>query len=495
MSLSSRPARQPNPYTLQRRLLVILLGSLTLVCILLGLLYNAGMRQTLMSQLNEQLNQAANRAATYSTPQHASHDLFAPGQASGTLNARFVDGNLTAGAWLDERTGDIITITEDDVKPLLSLEVNSRPVARTLSLGNYLLLARPDQGSGGVLITGLPTEPTENALREMAWLTLMIGVLTVISTGLAGTWAIGRSFAPLKRVAAVASSVARTDLETGQVELKQRVAPHDAIPGTEVGNVGRALNALIDNVDSALKVRDRSQAQMRQFVADASHELRTPLSAIRGYTELLSATEHFSDDGRRSVNRVLEQSSRMSTLVEQLLLLARLEESTSYKMQPANLVALAKEITEDFELTSTDHQWSFAAQSPHVPVNCDSPALRRVITNLLGNARKHTSVGNSVAVNVAIDRAARDAVLTVADTGEGIVPEFLPHVFDRFTRADSARSGSDGTTGLGLPIARSIVEAHQGSITVSSEPGHTVFEVRLPLANGVDQRQESDDRD
>lgn len=492
MSLSSRTARRSNPYTLQRQLLVILLGTLTLVCVLLGLLYNAGMRQTLMSQLNEQLNQAANRAATYSTPQHASQDLFAPGQASGTLNARFVDGKLTAGAWLDERTGDITTITGDDVNPLLSLEVNSKPAARSLSLGNYLLIARPDQGSGGVLITGLPTEPTENALREMAWLTLIIGVLTVISSGLAGTWAIGKSFAPLKRVAAVASSVARTDLETDQVELNQRVAAHDAIPGTEVGNVGRALNALIDNVDSALKVRDRSQAQMRQFVADASHELRTPLSAIRGYTELLAATEHFSDDGHRSVNRVLEQSSRMSTLVEQLLLLARLEESNSYKMKPANLVDLAQEITEDFEVTSTEHRWSFTAIDPTVRINGDSSSLRRVITNLLGNARKHTSVGNSVSVSVEADLATKQAVLKVEDSGEGIAPEFLPHVFERFTRADAARSGSDGTTGLGLPIAKSIVEAHHGSITVSSKPGETIFEVRLPLANESDQQQQSD---
>lgn len=493
MSLSPRASGPANQYSLQRRLLVILLGSLTLVCILLGLLYNAGMRQTLMSQLNEQLNQAANRAATYSTPQNASHELFAPGQASGTLNARFVDGKLTAGAWLDERTGEITTITEADVQPLLSLDMNVRPTTRTLSVGSYLLVARPDQGSGGILITGLPTEPTENALREMAWLTLMIGVLTVISTGLAGTWAIGRSFAPLKRVAAVASSVARTDLETDQVELNQRVAPHDAIPGTEVGNVGRALNALIDNVDSALKVRDRSQAQMRQFVADASHELRTPLSAIRGYTELLAATEHFSDDGRRSVNRVLEQSSRMSTLVEQLLLLARLEESNSYRMKPANLVSLAQEITEDFELTSTEHSWSFNAPEPEVKINGDSPSLRRVITNLLGNARKHTSVGNSVSVSVSSDAANRQAVLQVRDSGEGIAPEFLPHVFERFTRADAARSGSDGTTGLGLPIAKSIVEAHQGTITVSSEPGNTIFEVRLPLANDSDQRQQPHD--
>lgn len=482
MSLFS-PATKHTPYNLQRRLLVILLGALTMVCVLIGLLYNAGMRQTLMAQLNEQLSQAANRAAAYSTPKNSPDDLFAPGQASGTLNVRFVDGKLTFGAWLDERTGERITITDADIDPLLSLEVNSRPVIRKLSIGDYVLVARPDQGSGGILITGLPTEPTEYALREMAWLTLVISVLTVISTGLAGTWAIGRSFNPLKRVAAVASSVAHTDLESGKVELTQRVSPHDAIPGTEVGNVGQALNALIDNVDSALKVRERSQGQMRQFVADASHELRTPLSAIRGYTELLAATEHFSDDGRRAVDRVLEQSSRMSALVEQLLLLARLEEETSYKLSRANLVDLAREITDDFTVTAPDHRWTFIATQDEVAINCDSSALRRVITNLLGNARKHTSVGNSVTVSVLADADVGQAVLRVQDTGEGIDPEFLPHVFERFTRANAARAGSDGTTGLGLPIAKSIVQAHRGTITVTSQPGDTVFEVRLPLAD------------
>ncbi|WP_279402595.1 ATP-binding protein [Arthrobacter sp. JCM 19049] len=116
-------------------------------------------------------------------------------------------------------------------------------------------------------------------------------------------------------------------------------------------------------------------------------------------------------------------------------------------------------------------------------INCDSSALRRVITNLLGNARKHTSVGNSVTVSVLADADVGQAVLRVQDTGEGIDPEFLPHVFERFTRANAARAGSDGTTGLGLPIAKSIVQAHRGTITVTSQPGDTVFEVRLPLAD------------
>ena len=262
---------------------------------------------------------------------------------------------------------------------------------------------------------------------------------------------------------------------------KSRVAPEDSVPGTESGDVGNALNALLDNVATAFAAREASEAQMRQFVADASHELRTPLSAIRGYTELISATEHFSDDGQRSLNRVLEQSTRMSSLVENLLLLARLDEKHQLKKAPVNLGQLASEITEDFRITTPDHHWVTRVPDTPVVVNADASSLRRVITNLLANARKHTSAGNTVTVALDIDSAAQEAVLQVEDTGEGIDAAFLPHVFKRFTRADSARSGADGTTGLGLPIAQAIAEAHGGTISVASKPGQTVFTVRLPL--------------
>src|SRR5690606_27909332 len=148
------------------------------------------------------------------------------------------------------------------------------------------------------------------------------------------------------------------------------------------------------NVSTALTAREQSQAQMRQFVADASHELRTPLSAIRGYTELLSATEHFSPDGQRSVDRVLQQSARMSSLVESLLLLARLDEENAFKRSEVDLCELTADITEDFKLTASDHQWIFDCRTPQTIIHADSASLRRVITNLLANARKHTTAGN-----------------------------------------------------------------------------------------------------
>ncbi|MHA7244391.1 sensor histidine kinase [Paeniglutamicibacter antarcticus] len=470
--------------TLQRKLLLALIGSLALICTLIGLLLNTGMRQSLATQLHEQLRFASERAATYSAqngPDASSGPLFAPGQASGTLNARIVPGFLIFGAVLDPKTGERKEITEADVLPLSSLSLDAPPVIKHLSIGDYLLSAQKDPGSHGTLVTGLPLEPNERTLAALGVLTLTISLAGLIGIGLIGSLIIRRSLAPLQRVSAVASSVATAELESGTAALEARVTPEDSVPGTESGEVGRALNALLDNVGTAFAVREASEAQMRQFVADASHELRTPLSAIRGYTELISATEHFSDDGQRSLNRVLEQSTRMSSLVENLLLLARLDEKHQIKKVPVDLGKLAAEITEDFAITASSHHWIPTVPDDGLVVSGDAAALRRVITNLLANARKHTSAGSTVTVSVERDATASKAMLRVADNGEGIAADFLPQVFKRFTRADAARSGADGTTGLGLPIAKAIVESHGGSIEVSSAPGNTVFEVRLPL--------------
>ena len=483
-SLSSRFGH----LTLQRRLLLALVGSLALICAVIGLLINAGMRQTLSSQLNEQLGFAADRAEAYSKSQgHTTNPapLFAPGQASGTLNAKIVSGYLFAAGVLDEKTGERQALVSTDTLPLSQLVVGAPPVVKRLSIGDYLLTAQLDPANGGILITGLPLEPNERTIASLTWLTVIISAAGLAATGLAGSIIIRRSLAPLKRVSAVASSVANAELDSGTVALEVRVAPEDSVPGTESGDVGNALNALLDNVATAFAAREASEAQMRQFVADASHELRTPLSAIRGYAELIGATEHFSDDGQRSLNRVLEQSTRMSSLVENLLLLARLDEKHQLKKAPVNLGQLASEITEDFRITTPDHHWVTRVPETPVVVSADASSLRRVITNLLANARKHTSAGNTVTVALDIDSEAHEAVLQVEDTGEGIDAAFLPHVFKRFTRADSARSGADGTTGLGLPIAQAIAEAHGGTISVASKPGKTAFTVRLPLHSEV----------
>ena len=279
----------------------------------------------------------------------------------------------------------------------------------------------------------------------------------------------------------MATDVAHLDLEEHTISSAVRVEPRDSDPRTEVGAVGYALNQLLDNVNSALEVRERTEHQIRAFIADASHELRTPLAAIKGYSDMLRWTEPLSESGKSSLARIDSQTERMSRLVEDLLTLARLDEGREPKFELVDLTELVLECTSDMQAAARTHEWHLSLSDEPVEVVADRSQIQRVILNLLSNARKHTDEGTRVTAGLAVDTARREAVVTVSDNGPGIAPDFLPKIFDRFTRADKARSGSVGTTGLGLAIVQAIVQAHGGSIQVQSQPGHTVFTVRLPL--------------
>ncbi|HXD28292.1 MAG TPA: HAMP domain-containing sensor histidine kinase [Arthrobacter sp.] len=480
-------------WSLRARMLAALIALLALICMVIGIFTHTVMRNSLYGQLDEQLQQASNRAASFdgksgSQGNDVPDPLNAPGQGSGTLNARIVGNTILIGGVLDRETGVRQQLNEKDAQQLSTVAPDQAPVSKDLSVGRYRLMAvtapsGPSATPGGaILITGLPVENTHRTLFSLDITMLLVASSGLVATGLIGSVIVRRSLVQLERVSAVAGSVAELPLDAGEVRLAQRVAPSDAEPGTEAGNMGHALNALLDNVESALEVRQRSEARMRRFVADASHELRTPLAAVRGYSELVAATEQLSDDGRTSLGRVVEQSHRMGSLVEDLLLLARLDEGQQPTAVDVDLSQLAMETSRDFRVAAPGHQWRLALPDEPVVVRGDVPQLTRVLNNLLSNARKHTAEGTVVETRVARSADGRHAVLTVTDDGQGIDEDFLPQVFGRFTRADEARSGAEGTVGLGLPIVRGIVESHGGTIHVTSRPGHTEFEVRLPLA-------------
>ncbi|GER22829.1 two-component sensor histidine kinase [Zafaria cholistanensis] len=477
--------------SLSHRLVAALLALLALICMVIGLITHTAMERTLYAQVDQQLAFASARAVAFQRSGAAGgygrDPLDAPGQASGTVNARLNGGVLAVGGVLDPQTGERRGISQDDAARLAALVPGAAPVEARLSVGPYRLVAVQNSADGTV-ITGLPLAPAKSTLESLTWTMLLVSAAGLAATGLVGSLIIRRSLRPLERVSAVAGAVAELPLDAGEVRLAQRVGPADSHPGTEAGNVGHALNALLENVESALEVRQRSDAQMRRFVGDASHELRTPLAAIRGYSELVAATEHLSDDGRRSLDRVVEQSRRMGSLVENLLLLARLDEGKKPSFGEVDLVPLVADAVRDLSVSAPGHVWRLDLPGAPVPVHGDGPQLARVLDNLLSNARKHTRDGTTVEAALRRSADGREAVLTVADNGEGIDPEFLPRVFERFARADKARSGSDGTTGLGLPIARAIVEAHNGSLRVASRPGRTAFEVHLPLATPAPPR-------
>ena len=330
-------------------------------------------------------------------------------------------------------------------------------------------------------------------------------MLFAVALGLAvilGAALVQFSLRPLRRVAATATKVTELPLDSGEVTLPAGVPDTD--PRTEVGQVGAAFNRMLLHVERALGRRAASEARLRRFAADASHELRTPLSAIRGYAEL--ALRHHGpvpEDVTHALTRVQSESARMSVLVDDLLLLARLDAGRPLEREPVDLSRLAIDVTSDARVARRDHHWRLDLPSDPVLVRGDEHRLHQVLANLMSNAGKHTPPGSTVTVALHVEESGGDSApdggmlergvrpaaprveLSITDDGPGIPPELLPDLFERFTRGDTSRArdleAAGKSTGLGLAIVDAVVAAHGGSITVTSRPGRTRFAIYLPL--------------
>jgi two-component system OmpR family sensor kinase len=239
---------------------------------------------------------------------------------------------------------------------------------------------------------------------------------------------------------------------------------------------------MLGHVESALARRHASEARLRSFAADASHELRTPLAAIRGYAEL--ARRHsgtLPPEVEHALARVESESARMSALVEDLLLLARLDAGRPLESAPVDLTRLAIDATSDARVAGADHRWQLDLPDGPLLVRGDEQRLHQVLANLLSNARTHTPPGTTVTVALGSPAGRPGAELSVTDDGPGIPAELQPDVFERFVRGDSSRSREAGSTGLGLAIVAAVIAAHHGTVSVSSRPGHTRFLITLPV--------------
>src|SRR6476620_1516337 len=458
------------------------MALLVAICAAIGLFSYASMDSFLTRQLDDQLTGAADRARDFSRPPLGSagnrpDPLEGRGQRVGTLVARIQSGQVSAGFRASDATRKPLSAADNQT--LLELRRDGIPVDRTLSTGAYRLVAAQTP-YGDVIVTGLPLTGKQNTLNSLVWTMVVVSLGGLVLIGLAGTVLIRRTMKPLEQLSEVATQVSRLPLDAGEVALAVRVPPSNAHPGTEVGSVGHALNQMLDNVSNALEARQESEMKVRQFVADASHELRTPLTAIRGYTELMRMTEHFTPDGERSLARVQSQSERMTTLVEDLLLLARLDEGQPLKISDVDLTQLAIETVSDEKVMAPDRRWQLELPDEPVVVRGDATQLHQVLANLLSNARKHTDPGTKVVTGV-MRSADGSAVVTVTDNGNGIAPEFIGRVFARFARADASRANpataaasaaapavsvpgrgttavaataSEGTSGLGLSIVQ-----------------------------------------
>ncbi len=327
--------------------------------------------------------------------------------------------------------------------------------------------------------SGLPLSSPRSAVFDTLRYVVVLSALGLVLTAVAGTWLVRRSLRPLRRVASTAHEVSQLQLESGQVALAPRVPEADTDTRTEVGQVGTALNRMLDNVGDALNARHASEQRVRQFVADASHELRTPLASIRGYAEYsLRQRDHLSEPVAHALTRVQAEADRLTELVEDLLLLARLDAGRPLEREHVDLSQLVVEGVSDARAAGPDHTWTLDLPGEPIETHGDVRRLQQVLVNLLANARVHTPPGT--AVHVALSRISGRPTLSVTDNGPGIPPDLQPEVFTRFARGDSSRNRAAGSTGLGLSIVAAVVSAHGGEVAMDSRPGHTAFTVTLP---------------
>lgn len=473
-----RPSRWP----LRWRLVALVLVLLAAVATVIGVVSTIALRDSLVAQLDTEVQEASRRV-----PTGPGGEFDGRGQRIGTVWV-VQDGEQYGGGILTE-TGELDRLSAEGARAILD-QIEQPGRAQTVSVaghGRYRIIAYV-AGSSVVVATGLPLEELDETLARHVATTVVVTLAGLAVVGLLGTLLIRRELRPLARVAATATAVASTPLDRGEVALGARVPDGDTDPATEVGRVGAALNQMLAHVEHALAARHRSETQVRQFVADASHELRTPLASIRGYAELVRRVpDEVPPDVLRAMDRVESEARRMTSLVEDLLLLARLDAGRPLDRAPVDLASLAADLVADAHVAGPDHRWRLEVPetADDLVVTGDDGALRQVLANLLSNARVHTPAGTTVTTSVGAVGAGA-VTISVRDDGAGIDPDLVGRLFDRFARGDAARSPGTGT-GLGLSIAKAVVDAHGGTITADGTPGATTFVVTLPVAGPAPQ--------
>jgi two-component system OmpR family sensor kinase len=358
-------------------------------------------------------------------------------------------------------------------QPKLPAVLPTSPSGRLLTVGathgsTQFRVFEMTQGSGTTTVVAIPTTDVVNALDRLVLIEAG-GIAAVLVVLAAGSWLIlRRGLRPIERMAGTAALISAGD-------LSQRVTPSER--SSEVGQLGLALNTMLDDIEAAFAARDATEQRLRQFLADASHELRTPLTSIQGFAELFRVS---GDEARVDLptilRRIEEESARMKVLVEDLLLLARLDQHPPIERKPTDLVVLAADACTDVVATDPERAVTLDAPEP-VVVPGDEAHLRQALSNLTTNALRHTPPGTPLEVACRIEDGM--AVVTVRDHGPGLDEESLAHAFDRFWQSDRARVGTGA--GLGLSIVAAIADEHGGRATVENGPdGGAVFTLILP---------------
>lgn len=437
------------------------------------------MRANLNSQLDKDLHGSLERTVDMRQVPRlpdppAQADVIGP--PIGTIRAFGTDAEWSEGTVISEQDGAgwgaAVTLDDDQLSTLDGVEDDEPETLRIDGLGRYRVLATT-RADGQRVLVGMPTDEVDRTLTDLMQRELFATLVGVLLAGAAASVVVRRQLRPLNEVADTAHRVAEQPLASGEIDLADRVPAHLTDERTEVGRVGAALNTLLSHVESSLVARHRSEQQVRQFVGDASHELRTPLATIKGYAEL--ARRHPDDAAAvlAALDKVEAESQRMTTLVEDLLLLARLDSGRPLEAEPVDLTRLLLEAVADARVLGPDHEWRLDLPEQAVEVNGDEQRLHQVVTNLLTNARKYTPAGSTITATV------RPGEIVISDDGPGFADDVADHAFERFARGDAARNRAGGV-GLGLALVKAIMEAHGGQVVLRSRPGDTRVVLLFP---------------
>ncbi len=473
------------PTSLTNRLIATTVALVALVSILVAVSATLVMRSYLTDQLDRQVSGSLDRGKFVIGGQVDGIDPGTPpgggirppdarGDRTGTISAVFAqdfqDGtSITA-------SGDRRQLSTSALTALADVAAGEDPVTvQVPGLGSYRVAAA-SSSTGGTFVSGIPTDDVDNTINTLVWYECLLGLAGVGAAAVAGRALVRRQLQPLRQVAATAHQVTAMPLSSGQVGETVRVPASLTDPTTEVGQVGEALNQLLGHVEEALDSRHESEQQVRQFLADASHELRTPLSTIKGYAELSRRTGR--DDPDQILAKVESEAGRMSRLVEDMLLLARLDAGRDIDHRPVDLTRLVIEAVDDARVVDLDRRWTFDVPDEPVIVTGDEQRLHQAVTNLITNASRHTPTGTAVDARLSVTDVVR---IDVHDDGPGLDPSILATVFERFTRGDSSRTRACGGAGLGMSLVKAIMHAHRGDASVTSSPGDTTFTLTLPL--------------
>lgn len=505
------------PWSLRTRLVVSAVALIAVVGAAISTVTTLALRSYLVDKVDEQLRVSVEMASRGPGAGKLSREgslnfVLSPGSPLGAVGIRIDPAGKVVGSARSDRSAAIGGSGNDSHPPLTEPQAEvlaeaahkaaggrPGPVEVHLpGLGGYRVLTGPD----GNLVLGFPLTEVDSTVRTLVAVEVCVTLAGLIAASLAGQALVGVALRPLRRVAVTATRVSELPLHSGEPVLHERVPDAEADPRTEVGQVGAAINRMLGHVSSALTARQQSEMRVRQFVADASHELRTPLASIRGYAELTRrGREEPGPDTRHALGRIESEATRMTGLVEDLLLLARLDAGRPLSTCDTDLAPLVVDAVSDARAAGPDHHWRLELPDEPAPVHADPARIQQVLVNLLANARTHTPPGTTVTARVSretspapgpapgpapapgrgVSRETSAVRLRIEDDGPGIPPALLPHVFERFARGDASRSRAAGSTGLGLAIVQAVVSAHGGRVEVRSEPGRTCFEVLLPL--------------